>query len=162
MKVGLCIVMAGGIVACVAGINKTIAIELITHTEDITYAIFGLLAWVFTEMWFIIIFGSIPALRPFFRRMAQRVTQTFTRNTTQRSHLSSHHYGMNGIQLQPSGNTYSCQTAAGRGPHAKEEGFTESEENILPMPGQIHVRNDTMIESDLDGPKSTKAMTEGV
>ena len=36
-----------------------------------TYAISKLNTWVLTEMWFIIIFGSIPTLRPFFVRFTQ-------------------------------------------------------------------------------------------
>ena len=36
LKVGLCIVMSGGVVAFIAGVNKTIAIGRITETQDIT------------------------------------------------------------------------------------------------------------------------------
>ena len=59
--------------AGIAGINKTIAIASITHAEDLTYAIAKLDTWVLTEMWFIIIFGSIPVLRPFFVRFTQDI-----------------------------------------------------------------------------------------
>lgn len=60
--------------AAIAGICKTIAISAITHTSDITYAIHTLNTWVLTEMWFIIIFGSIPVLRTFFMRFFQNVS----------------------------------------------------------------------------------------
>lgn len=96
LKVGLCLLMSGGIVyvstmllhftilylhrrvantsrsyrAGVAGINKTIAI---TEATDQTYAIAQLNIWVLTEMWFILIFGSIPVLRPFFVRFSQSI-----------------------------------------------------------------------------------------
>ncbi|KAJ5594910.1 uncharacterized protein N7459_001118 [Penicillium hispanicum] len=72
-KVGLCLIMGGGLIAGIAGINKTIAIASITHEEDLTYAIYRLNTWVLTEMWFIIIFGSIPVLRPFFVRFTQDI-----------------------------------------------------------------------------------------
>jgi len=62
--------------AGVAGINKTVAIATITQTQDITYAIAKLNTWVLTEMWFIIIFGSIPVLRPFFVRFSQSIKGT--------------------------------------------------------------------------------------
>ena len=112
-------------------------------------------------MWFIIIFGSIPCLRPFFRRMGQRLTATFSRQTTARSQLSTRHYRVEGIQLQPSRNTYSCKTQVGRQIHDKEKDLTESEENILPRPGQIVVRKDTTVENDLDALSSHKGVTEG-
>ncbi|KAJ5759511.1 hypothetical protein N7520_006667 [Penicillium odoratum] len=57
--------------AGIAGINKTIAIASITESGDLTYAIYKLNTWVLTEMWFIIIFGSVPTLRPFFIRFTQ-------------------------------------------------------------------------------------------
>ncbi|KAJ3498636.1 hypothetical protein NLG97_g965 [Lecanicillium saksenae] len=75
LKIGLCLILSGGIVAAVAGINKTIAIATITQ-NDITYAIAKLNTWVLTEMWFIIIFGSIPVLRPFFVRFSQQLRGT--------------------------------------------------------------------------------------
>lgn len=59
--------------AGIAGINKTIAISSITHADGLTYAIARLDTWVLTEMWFIIIFGSIPVLRPFFVRFTQDI-----------------------------------------------------------------------------------------
>ncbi|PLB49693.1 hypothetical protein P170DRAFT_510197 [Aspergillus steynii IBT 23096] len=73
LKIGLCLLMSGGIVAGVAGINKTIAIANITEATDQTYAIAQLNIWVLTEMWFILIFGSIPVLRPFFVRFSQSI-----------------------------------------------------------------------------------------
>ncbi|KAE8367569.1 hypothetical protein BDV27DRAFT_142711 [Aspergillus caelatus] len=71
-KIGLCLIMSGGLIAGIAGINKTIAIASITH-DDLTYGIYKLNTWVLTEMWFIIIFGSIPVLRPFFVRFTQDI-----------------------------------------------------------------------------------------
>ncbi|KAE8353430.1 hypothetical protein BDV28DRAFT_157047 [Aspergillus coremiiformis] len=69
-KIGLCLTMSGGLVAGIAGINQTIAITSISH-DDLTYSIYKLNTWVLTEMWFIIIFGSIPVLRPVFVRFTQ-------------------------------------------------------------------------------------------
>ncbi|KAJ6008468.1 hypothetical protein N7540_012444 [Penicillium herquei] len=65
--------MGGGLIAGIAGINKTIAIASILQSSDLTYAIYKLNTWVLTEMWFIIIFGSIPTLRPFFVRFTQDI-----------------------------------------------------------------------------------------
>ncbi|KNG90331.1 hypothetical protein ANOM_001465 [Aspergillus nomiae NRRL 13137] len=71
-KIGLCLLMSGGLVAGIAGINKTIAIASIT-LDDLAYEIYKLNTWVLTEMWFIIIFGSIPVLRLFFVRFTQDI-----------------------------------------------------------------------------------------
>ncbi|EAW19361.1 uncharacterized protein NFIA_093240 [Aspergillus fischeri NRRL 181] len=73
VKVGLCLLMSGGVIAGIAGINKTVAISTIAETADQTYAIAKLNTWVLTEMWFILIFGSIPVLRPFFVRFSQSI-----------------------------------------------------------------------------------------
>ncbi|GFG19125.1 hypothetical protein IFM61606_07874 [Aspergillus udagawae] len=73
VKVGLCLLMSGGVIAGIAGINKTVAISTIVETADQTYAIAKLNTWVLTEMWFILIFGSIPVLRPFFVRFSQSI-----------------------------------------------------------------------------------------
>ncbi|GIJ97932.1 hypothetical protein Aspvir_000038 [Aspergillus viridinutans] len=73
VKVGLCLLMSGGVIAGIAGINKTVAISTIVETDDQTYAIAKLNTWVLTEMWFILIFGSIPVLRPFFVRFSQSI-----------------------------------------------------------------------------------------
>lgn len=107
-KVGLCLIMGGGLMyvspvkfvtnfltfhrAGIAGINKTLAIASITQVEDLTYAIFKLNTWVLTEMWFIIIFGSIPVLRPFFVRFTQDIRSAIDdsskRSDTSRRYLS--------------------------------------------------------------------------
>ncbi|KAJ5093721.1 hypothetical protein N7456_009582 [Penicillium angulare] len=80
--------MGGGLIAGIAGINKTIAIASILQAEDLTFAIYRLNTWVLTEMWFIIIFGSIPTLRPIFVKFTQDIksaTGISSRNTTKSS-----------------------------------------------------------------------------
>lgn len=88
-KIGICLVMGGGTMydqelkwvmqywlyarAGLAAINKTIAIASITDISDLTYVIYKLNTWTLTEMWFIIIFGSIPTLRVFFMKFLQDI-----------------------------------------------------------------------------------------
>lgn len=76
--------------AGIAGINKTIAISSITQADDLTYAIARLDTWTLTEMWFIIIFGSIPVLRPIFIRFTQDIKMA-TGNYS-KSKVNSHAY----------------------------------------------------------------------
>ncbi|CEO60460.1 hypothetical protein PMG11_05087 [Penicillium brasilianum] len=94
-KIGLCLIMGGGLIAGIAGINKTIAIASITHVEDLTYAIYQLNTWVLTEMWFIIIFGSIPVLRPFFVRFTQDIKSVTGYSSKNRSNTGGYSDGSN-------------------------------------------------------------------
>ncbi|KAF7177781.1 hypothetical protein CNMCM7691_006215 [Aspergillus felis] len=115
VKVGLCLLMSGGIMsvlglvhdiyvfsanvnvsnrAGIAGINKTVAISTIVETADQTYAIAKLNTWVLTEMWFILIFGSIPVLRPFFVRFSQSIkTVAGYSNSRSRTHADGDRSG---------------------------------------------------------------------
>lgn len=62
LKFGICFIMAGGIVAGAAGICMVVYVEGVSYTGG-----YGtLLTWVLTQTWFIIIFGSLPAIRPVF------------------------------------------------------------------------------------------------
>ena len=63
---------ANGSRAGIAGIIKTVEIEGILRTTDISYATVPLLIMVMTEVWFIIIFGSLPALRSTFVSAGKR------------------------------------------------------------------------------------------
>ena len=116
-----------------------------------------------TEMWFIMIFGSIPALRPFFRRTIQRIKRTKGLSSKATARSISHQYALSGLQLQPSGNTYTCQTQAGHKHHDKEEGRNESEEDILPRDGEILVTKAVELESEDEAIKhGKKHRVEGV
>ncbi|KAF7586329.1 hypothetical protein BBP40_009057 [Aspergillus hancockii] len=118
--------------AGIAGINKTIAIASITHT-DLTYGIYKLNTWVLTEMWFIIIFGSIPVLRPFFVRFTHDI-KTAAGNGRSRSQTNPLDY-MNGsrpqheswIQLDERSNSTSVTHIA---THAKRSHDGQAEEGI--------------------------------
>jgi hypothetical protein len=80
--------------AGIAGINKTVAISTIAETADQTYAIAKLNTWVLTEMWFILIFGSIPVLRPFFVRFSQSIKSVAGYSTSRsRTHADGDHSG---------------------------------------------------------------------
>lgn len=62
LKIGICFIMAGGAVAGAAGICMVVYVEGVSYTGG-----YGtLLTWVMTQTWFIVIFGSLPAIRPVF------------------------------------------------------------------------------------------------
>ncbi|MCJ1280029.1 hypothetical protein MMC21_007854 [Puttea exsequens] len=73
IKIGLCALMAGGLVAAAAGITKTVYLKLIAAEQDITYAESPLLIWGWTENWLVLILGCLPPLNAFFLRVFQRV-----------------------------------------------------------------------------------------
>ncbi|KAF2148954.1 hypothetical protein K461DRAFT_282432 [Myriangium duriaei CBS 260.36] len=68
-KVGFCLLMAGGFLPAAAGIIRCIFLDHLTKTVDVTYEFSPFLLWAITEMWFVIILGSIPPLRPLFERV---------------------------------------------------------------------------------------------
>ncbi|ETS73454.1 hypothetical protein PFICI_14400 [Pestalotiopsis fici W106-1] len=74
MKVGLCIIMGGGVFAAMCTIIKTwlISKNLANH-DDITYSWAPITLWYTAEMDVIIIFGNIPTLWPMFRWAANKV-----------------------------------------------------------------------------------------
>ncbi|GAM89067.1 hypothetical protein ANO11243_071020 [Dothideomycetidae sp. 11243] len=67
-KVGFCALMAGGIICAAAAIMRTYYITKLRHPTDPTWDLVPFLAWASTELWFVIIIGSIPPLRPLFIR----------------------------------------------------------------------------------------------
>ena len=123
--------------AGVAGINKTIAIASITETSDITYVVYSLNTWVMTEMWFIIIFGSIPVLRPVFIRFAQsvKIAASQPREHSMGSYYLTSFRKPNDTWAPLSGKNHAGATHVSA--HSRMTQSTrhrESEEDILPEP----------------------------
>ena len=123
---------------------------MITKTTDITYAIYSLNTWVLTEMWFIIIFGSIPVLRPLFIRFGQAI-KTSTGDTSgfnRRSSRQNTNRSKNDIwvPLGDRGNAWAtCNPSAKMDYNTRD---TESEEEILPgrtRGGEILVTRDVQV-----------------
>lgn len=134
--------------AGIAGINKTIAIASITQTSDLTYAIFALNTWVLTEMWFIIIFGSIPVLRLLFIRIGQS-SKTPASSTFDHAQRSNH------LNLSRSANDTwmplhdRADARAIYDPSAKQM-YKEESDDALPdrSQGRIRVTHETQIKRE--------------
>ncbi|KAF4548431.1 Hypothetical protein D9617_28g065370 [Elsinoe fawcettii] len=78
VKLGFCALMAGGILPAVASVVRTVLLPTLIESTDITYD-FGLfMVWSATELWAVIILGSIPPLRPLFLRFFSKVHTTVT------------------------------------------------------------------------------------
>ncbi|QKX55412.1 uncharacterized protein TRUGW13939_02505 [Talaromyces rugulosus] len=66
-KWGLAVVMGGGILGAAASLVKVVMMSNIKNTSDITYSWAPIALWYMTEMFAIIIAGSIPTLRPLWK-----------------------------------------------------------------------------------------------
>ncbi|KAF7196270.1 hypothetical protein HII31_02337 [Pseudocercospora fuligena] len=84
LRIGVCCILGGGVVAGVAGIVKMVslgaALDLYGHYA--TYVI-----WVLTETWFIIIFGTIPTVKPVFKAFGKGINHMCGRPTNRSSSL---------------------------------------------------------------------------
>ncbi|KAJ6096432.1 hypothetical protein N7486_007178 [Penicillium sp. IBT 16267x] len=154
-KFGLCLIMGGGLIAGIAGINKTLAIASITKVEDLTYAIYKLNTWVLTEMWFIIIFGSIPTLRLFFIRFTQDLksaTGFSSRSSGKRSngqgYISDREQRQSWVELndRPPGSWNPHATAITSATHDSED--AQRREETQPNDQRILVTKDTVVSEE--------------
>lgn len=92
LKVAICFVMGGGVVAGVAGCVKTVRSRVLLKTnlhwltsfqaalyrvmhKPSNYATFAL--WALTEAWFIIIFGSLPTIRSVLVVFGEKIRDSF-------------------------------------------------------------------------------------
>ncbi|CAK4031383.1 hypothetical protein DOTSEDRAFT_158433 [Lecanosticta acicola] len=95
LKVAICFIMSGGIVAGVAGVIMTAKLEHV----DFTGGYGTLITWTLTQTWFIIIFGSLPTIRPFFMTCGRTVKSWSSRLRSKRTQQTSH-YSWIGLQGQ--------------------------------------------------------------
>ncbi|KAK5120791.1 hypothetical protein LTR85_005857 [Meristemomyces frigidus] len=157
-KLGLCALMDGGFIAAAAGVMKTIYIELITATTDATYAISPLVIWAYTEMWIIIILGSIPSLRVYFALASEKAGSMLNgsghrQGGTRRREYSTEYTTHNG-DIHLAGVHRPPAIIAGHIRH-REAGDNESEENILAQDFGIVVKQDYSV-TYADGAETQK------
>ncbi|KAL8811299.1 MAG: hypothetical protein Q9200_001910 [Gallowayella weberi] len=75
----LSVLFAFGIVACVCSIVRTINISRLGQTSDLTHAVAELVIWNTTEMYLVLLAGSLPGLSPFFNK---RIRALSNRNSS--------------------------------------------------------------------------------
>ncbi|MCJ1277470.1 hypothetical protein MMC21_005283 [Puttea exsequens] len=134
LKIGLCLLMSGGVIATACAIVKTVYIELISKTEDRTYVLTPLLLWAYSEMWAILILGSIPPIRPLFIRGFRRLYHP--NKTNEFSSFSDRERSFSrGIPLEPL--SHVATGGKGGASHFSRSGTMRSEsvEKILPWQG---------------------------
>lgn len=67
-KLSLSLLFAFGLVAATSAIMRTSKIGVVAQTKDLTYAVAELVLWNTIEMYFVLIGGSLPGLRPLFNK----------------------------------------------------------------------------------------------
>lgn len=75
-KVGVSVLMAAGLFACVCAVMTTYYLHNVSDTMDPTYVLTPLTIWVVTEMWVILIASSVPALWPLIQKIKRRSSST--------------------------------------------------------------------------------------
>ena len=156
---------ADGRSAAIASLFKTIDIVKLGGWYDFTFNIFEVLAWAWyvntettkladtyaksiqhrTEMWFVIIFGSIPVLRHLLKEIIGRIGSHFSwgPGPNQASCLERGE----AFQWSLPQNTCRCQTQARPNKNALGDESSGSQDAVLPNPNHILVRQTAMVES---------------
>ncbi|GAM90007.1 hypothetical protein ANO11243_080470 [Dothideomycetidae sp. 11243] len=86
VKVGFCLLMGVGTIAGVASIMRDVVTQESVDGNDVTYTYLRLVPWSVVEQTTIIILGTVPTLRPLFRRV-------FGRDTPAQSSKATRPYG---------------------------------------------------------------------
>lgn len=97
-----------------AAIVKGISIKNITNIEDNTYAMANLNIWVFTEMWFVIIFGSIPTLRKVFIQFSRDIGSAIMHRDIEQRPQNNMEDWAQLRELSESGERERCESALGQ------------------------------------------------
>ncbi|MDI1487978.1 MAG: hypothetical protein OHK93_007252 [Ramalina farinacea] len=130
IKIGLCLLMAGGLIAAASGIVKTINLKFISAEKDITYFISSLVIWALTECWLVLILGCLPPLRPLFVSVFHQLSTTHSRPKHSGYYYNNNSKG-GGIPMYPP-NHSQHQHRAGTFLDDDDEGNdAESERKIL-------------------------------
>ncbi|PNS21432.1 Histone deacetylase HOS3 [Sphaceloma murrayae] len=71
-KIGLCILMSGGLLSAIASFLRAYYLYRITLSLDTTFELLGICICGSTELWLIVVLSSIPPLKHFFLRLLRR------------------------------------------------------------------------------------------
>ncbi|GAB7344698.1 hypothetical protein MBLNU457_3173t2 [Dothideomycetes sp. NU457] len=74
MKLGFCVLMSGGLVTALSSALRTYYIRSLA-SRDFTHSTAHFMIWGGTELWLLIILGSIPPLRPLFAKLFTKARQ---------------------------------------------------------------------------------------
>ncbi|KAF2221194.1 hypothetical protein BDZ85DRAFT_284079 [Elsinoe ampelina] len=69
IKLGVCSLMAVGVIPTIGVILRMKMLPYIAHSDDLTYDFSHFMLWGTLELWLVIILSSLPPLRPLFLRV---------------------------------------------------------------------------------------------
>ncbi|KAK3641027.1 hypothetical protein LTR56_008415 [Elasticomyces elasticus] len=151
IKIGLCALTGGGIIACAMATLKTIYIAVINTTSDVTAAFTKLVLWAFIELWLILIISSIPPLRPLFVNIFYK-TSTFLSHSGQSiaSGLADRESGLpsHGSPRKDDYKVHITRTDDKRRNRGAYDGDSDSQEGILPVDDSMN-RNGIWVTRDI-------------
>ncbi|KAF2259696.1 hypothetical protein CC78DRAFT_620841 [Lojkania enalia] len=165
-KRNLVILMGGSVFGTVATIMKIVAMSTISNVADITHSWSEITIWYLTENHVLIVTGSMPALRPFWRTIYGKYS-SYKSSSYDKQTDSNKPTGSGSIHLPTIGSTRFGQKSRTPGPYSiairddsSEEsvgrrvdpkgGDSESVEIILPKMG-TNLATVTRGEEDRDG-----------
>ncbi|PSK57844.1 hypothetical protein B9Z65_9046 [Elsinoe australis] len=151
VKIGFCALMAAGAIPSLAVIVRTTQLKALSSSKDITWDFGPFMIWASTELWTVIIIGSIPPLRPLFLRLFSKVSSQVTpsRGTAGRTEATDNKTGFSMSRLNKS----ALEKKGGFSTHTAQVIDLESDgstENVLAndhLARGITVRHDVDIET---------------
>ncbi|KAL8998442.1 MAG: hypothetical protein Q9169_002479 [Polycauliona sp. 2 TL-2023] len=123
-KIQLASIMCLGTFSAVAGAIKTYYLQQLRGRADFTYDATSLMVWYTTEMYVIIIAGSLPTLRPLFQKSASTY-----RSYKHRSSRGYHSYNPGSREMQPYRKKKHTGTSVLH--TAKQDGESSSDQDVL-------------------------------
>ncbi|KAF2221427.1 hypothetical protein BDZ85DRAFT_283498 [Elsinoe ampelina] len=148
VKIGFCALMAFGAIPSIAVIIRTTLLKRLATSKDITWDFGPFMIWASTELWSVIIIGSIPPLRPLFLRLFSKVSSqvTTSRGTGARTQNTQDRTGIGMSKL----NRSALDKKGGISTHSRQIIDIESDgstENVL---ANDHLAKGIMVKHDVE------------
>ena len=152
-KVVLSALFGCGILAGVCAIVKTVNLSALSTTTDITHDLGALIIWNATEMYIVILAGSVPMLRPFFKRyfMQNSDDPYYERRKTSRRLDDETNLTSSG---RPPARDKTYAFAYGKSAVSEER---DSTENFVASIGQGDIMMTTKVNVDIEDGKEANA-----
>ncbi|PGH17305.1 hypothetical protein AJ79_01189 [Helicocarpus griseus UAMH5409] len=154
-KIGLAILMSGGLFGAAATVVKAVMMKAISNTKDMTWAWMPIAIWYMAEMHVLIIAGSMPTLRPLWSVIRG---EAYSRKYTDGSHSNQYPpYGRGGRSTGGKSDNAGVHTVALRDldddVNDRTSNGGSSVENILPkevnpssgLEREIRITNDVQV-----------------
>ncbi|KAF4554018.1 Hypothetical protein D9617_5g068940 [Elsinoe fawcettii] len=151
VKIGFCLLMAFGAIPSIAVIIRTTLLGKLATSKDITWDFGPFMIWASTELWTVIIIGSIPPLRPLFLRLFFKVSSQITTSKDRTGGRTNNTGGdRTGISMSKMKSSMLDNKKGGISTHSRHVIDIESDgstENVL---ANDHLANGIMVKHDVE------------